>query len=119
LQHFIYSFYSECQFWTPGRNLTGNSLQLRLVLLLATEITHFIFRLYKMLKQMWKFIVKQTVIYFSSRISSTNNALSSWTVPIVSAPVVEHKRYMDWKLTCLSLSCRSLRRSWLCCSSRL
>lgn len=56
---------------------------------------------------------------FPSLISRTNNALSSWTVPIVSAPVVEHKRYMDWKLTWLSLSCRSLRRSWLCCSSRL
>lgn len=90
-----------------------------LVLLLATEITHFIFRLYKMLKQMWKFIVKQMVLCFASLISRTNNALSSWTVPIVSAPVVEHKRCMDWKLTWLSLSCRSLRHSWLCCSSRL
>lgn len=30
---------------------TGNSLQLHLVLLLATEITHFIFRLYKSFKQ--------------------------------------------------------------------
>lgn len=30
---------------------TGNSLQLHLVLLLATEITHFIFRLYKIFKQ--------------------------------------------------------------------
>ncbi len=63
------------------------------------------------------------MLCFSALISRTKNnaicALSSWTVPIVSAPVVEHQHYMDWTLTWFSLSCRSLRRSWLCCSSRL